>query len=67
MYNGHGLGTHYAQNFDHNIDLHLVDVDHVAPPTKKRSDAKRHASLLSSLLLENSLYFCVNKINSFQK
>ena len=30
-------------------------------------DAKRHASLLSSFLLENSLYFGVNEIISFQK
>ena len=29
--------------------------------------AKRHASLLSSFLLENSLYFGVHKIISFQK
>ena len=29
--------------------------------------AKRHASLLSSFLLENSIYFDVNKIISFQK
>jgi len=30
-------------------------------------DVKRHASLLSSLLLKKSLYFGVNKIISFQK
>ena len=30
-------------------------------------DAKHHASLLSSFLLENSLYFGVNEIISFQK
>ena len=29
--------------------------------------AKRHASLLSSFLLENSLYFGLNEIISFQK
>ena len=29
--------------------------------------AKRHASLLSSFLLEDSLYFGVNEITSFQK
>ena len=38
----------------------LVDVDDVAPPTVKLSDAKRHASMLSSFLLENSSYFGVN-------
>jgi hypothetical protein len=51
------LATNYAQDFDLNIDLHLVDVDDVAPPIVKLSDAKCHASLLSSFLLENSLYF----------
>ena len=61
------LGTNYAQDFDLNVDLHSVDVDDVAPPTIKLSDAKRHASLLSSFLLENSLYFGVNEIISFQK
>jgi hypothetical protein len=30
-------------------------------------DAKRHASLLSSFLLENSFYFGVNEIISFHK
>ena len=33
----------------------------------KFSDAKRHASLLSSFLLEKPLYFGVNEISSFQK
>ena len=33
----------------------------------KFSDAKRHASLLSTFLLDCSLYFGVNKIISFQK
>jgi hypothetical protein len=40
------LGINHAQGFDLNVDLHLVDVDDVAPPTLKLSDAKRHASLL---------------------
>jgi hypothetical protein len=40
----------YAQGFDLYVDLHLVDVDDVAPPTLKLSDAKRHALLLSNLL-----------------
>ena len=61
------LGINHAQGFDLNVDLHSVDVDRVAPPTIKLSDAKRHASLLSSFLLENSLYFGVNEIISFQK
>jgi hypothetical protein len=37
-----------------------MDVDDVAPPTIKFSDAKRHAPSLSSFLLENSLCFGVN-------
>ena len=44
------LRTNYAQDFDLNVDLDLVDVDDVAPPTVKLSDAKHHASLLSSFL-----------------
>ena len=49
------------------IYLHLVDVDDVAPHTINLSDAKHHASLLSSFLLENSLSSGVNKNISFQK
>jgi hypothetical protein len=45
------LGTNFAQHFDLNVDLDWVDVDDVAPPTIKLSDAKRHALLLSSFLL----------------
>jgi hypothetical protein len=33
----------------------------------KYLDAKYHASLLSSFLAENSLYFGINEINDFQK
>jgi hypothetical protein len=44
-----------------------MGVDDVAPPTLNLSDAKHHASLLSSFLLENSLYFGGNEIISFQK
>ena len=51
------LGTNYAQDFDLDCELHSVDVDDVAPPTITLSDAKHHASLLSSFLLENSLFF----------
>ena len=50
-----------------NVDLDLVDVDDVASPTVKLSDAKCHASLLFTCLLENSVYFGVNEITSFQK
>ena len=61
------LGTNFAQDFDLNVDLDLVDLDDVAPPIVKLSDARRHASLLSSFLLENFIYFGVNEIISFQK
>jgi hypothetical protein len=44
-----------------------MDVDDVTSPTIKLSDAKRHASLLSSFLLKNSLHFSVDEIISFQK
>ena len=50
-----------------NVDLHSVDVDDVSSPTSKLIDAKCHASLLSSFLLDNSLHFGVNEIISFQK
>jgi hypothetical protein len=42
-------------------------VDDVTSPTIKLSDAKCHASLLSSFLLKNSLHFSVDEIISFQK
>ena len=61
------LGINYAQSFDLNVDLHSVDVDDVAPPIVKLSDAKHHASLLSNFLLDNSLHFGVNEIICFQK
>jgi hypothetical protein len=48
------LGIDYAQGFELNFDLHSVDVDDVTPPTINHSDAKRHASLLSNFLLDNS-------------
>jgi hypothetical protein len=48
------LGINYTQGFDLNVDLHSVDVDDVAPPIVKLSDAKRHASLLSNFLVDNS-------------
>jgi hypothetical protein len=56
----------HVQGFDLNVDLHLVDVDDVAPPIVKLSDAKRHASLLFSFLLDNSLHVGVNEILSLQ-
>ena len=61
------LGINYAQCFDLNVDLHSINVDDVAPPTVKLSDAKRHASLLSNFSLNNSLHFSVNEMISFQK
>ena len=61
------LGINHAQGFDLNVDLHLVDVDDVAPPTVKLSDAKHHASLLSNFLLDNSLHFDVNELINFWK
>ena len=61
------LGINHAQGFDLNVDLHSVDVDDVARPTIKRSDAKRYASLLSNFLLDDSLHFGVNEIISSQK
>ena len=33
---------------DLNVDLDSIDVDDIAPPTLRLSDAKRRASLLSS-------------------
>ena len=59
------LGINYAQGFNPNVDMHLVDVDDVAPPTVKLSDAKHHASLLSNFLLDNSLHFDVNELINF--
>jgi hypothetical protein len=42
------LEINYAQGFDLNVDLHLVDVDDVASATVKLRDAKRHAPWLSN-------------------
>jgi hypothetical protein len=61
------LGINHAQGFNLNVDLPSIDVDDYAPPTVKLSDAKRHASLLSNFLLDNSLHFGVNEMISFQK
>jgi hypothetical protein len=61
------LRINNAQGFDLNVDLHSVYVDDVAPPIIKLSDAKRHASLLSNFLLDNSLHLGVNEILSIQK
>ena len=44
------LGTNYAQDFDLNVDLDSTDVGNVAPPIVKLSDAKHHASSLSSFI-----------------
>ena len=61
------MSCYYAQGFDLNVDFHSVDVDDVAPPIVKLSDAKHHASLLFNFLLDNSLHFGVKKIISVQK
>ena len=61
------FGTNCAQDFDLKVDLDSIDVDDIAPPTLKLSVAKCHASLLSSFLYENPLYFGVNEMISFQK
>ena len=60
------LWVNYSQDFDLNVDLHLVDVDDVDPHTIKLSDAKHCASLLFNFLLK-SLHSGVNKIISLQK
>ena len=40
------MGTNSTQDFDLDVDLNSADVDDVAPPTVKLSDAKHHTSLL---------------------
>ena len=42
-----------------------VDVDDVAPPPIKLSDAKCHALLLSYILLDGTLHYGINEIISF--
>ena len=70
---GNYLGTSFIIGNSMRIMITSVDVDDVAPPIVKLSDAKCHASLLYSFLLEfsnkfsNSLYFDVNETTSFQK
>ena len=54
------LGINYAQGFDLNVHLHLIDVEDVIPPTVKL-DAKYHASLLSNFLLDNSYILVLMK------
>jgi hypothetical protein len=60
------LGINHAQGFDLNIDLHWVDVDDVAPSTIKLSDAKRHASLLSNILLDDYSHLELMKLLVFK-
>jgi hypothetical protein len=57
----------YAQDFNLDVDLDLIDMDDVAPPPVKLGDANCHASLLSNFLLESCLYFGANLIINFQK
>ena len=61
------LGIKYAQGFDLYAGLHSVDVDDVAPPTVKFSDAKHHVSLLSIFLSNKSLHFGINEIINIKK
>jgi hypothetical protein len=60
------LGINYALSFDFNVDLHSVDVNFVAPPTVKLSDAKGHSSLLSNFLLDNSYNLVLMKLLIFK-
>jgi hypothetical protein len=41
------LETSFAQDFDLNVNEHLVDVDDVSPPTIKLNDARCHTLFLS--------------------
>ena len=52
------LGIIYAQGFDLNVDMHLVDVEDVAPSIIKLSDAKGHASLLSNFFKTTLTFWC---------
>ena len=47
------LRTHLPLKIYHNIDVDSIDIDDVASPTIKLSDAKHRASLLSSSLVDN--------------
>ena len=60
------LGINYAQGFDLNVDLHSIDVNDVAPPTIKFSDAKCHASLLFNFLLDNFYILVLMKLLVFK-
>ena len=60
------LGTNFAQNFYLNVDhLDSINVDDVAPLIVILSDAKRHASLLSSFfsIRELFIFWCYEIIN----
>ena len=60
------MGTSFIIENLMRIRVTSVDVDDVAPPIVKLSDAKRHASLLSSFLSRNSLCVDVYEIIGFQ-
>ena len=60
------LGIYYVLGFDLDVHLHLVDVDDVAPPTIKLSNANGHASLLSNFLLANSYILVLMKLLVFK-
>jgi hypothetical protein len=59
------LGTISSQDFNLNVALDSINVDDVASPTIKLSDAKCHASSSSSLLSRIASYFDV-KIAAFK-
>ena len=61
------LGLEWPPTDMVNVDLLSVDVDDVAPLIILISDAKCHASLFCNFLSNNSLYFGVNDITSFEK
>ena len=60
------LVSNHAQDFDLNVDLDSVYVDDVAPLIIKLCDAKRRASLLSSVILENTLYLVLVRLLVFK-
>jgi hypothetical protein len=61
------LGTSLTIGNLMRIRVTSVYLDEVALPVVQFSDAKHCASVLSTFLLENSLYFGVNEIISCQK
>ena len=58
------MGINYAQGFDLNVDMHIVDVNDVAPPTVKTLNPKCQASLLSNFFF---LFFLAQIDNSIAR